>query len=86
MDSPKKDIDNVQYIEEEDKAGFVDLDPATNRLALAQAMSPEEFAAAEKRLKRKLDLRLLLVVWIIFIMNYIDRVRFLTSIVVMAWY
>jgi len=74
MDGLKKDIENVQYIEEVDKTGFVDLDPATNRLALAQAMSPEELTAAEKRLKRKLDFRLLLVVWIIFIMNYIDRV------------
>lgn len=34
----------------------------TNRLAPAQAMSEEEFAIVEKRLKRKLDLRLLAMV------------------------
>ncbi|PLB44933.1 MFS general substrate transporter [Aspergillus steynii IBT 23096] len=45
----------------------------TNRLATAQQMSPEEFAIAEKRLKRKLDVRLLLCVWVIFVMNYLDR-------------
>ncbi|GAB1196601.1 hypothetical protein APSETT444_005874 [Aspergillus pseudonomiae] len=44
-----------------------------NRVAAAQQMSPEEFAAAEKSLKRKLDVRLLLSVWIMFVMNYLDR-------------
>lgn len=37
-------------------------------------MSEEEFLAAEKRLKRKLDLRLLACVWLIFVLNYLDRV------------
>jgi hypothetical protein len=46
-----------------------------NRLAPAQNMSPEEIAVVEKRLKRKLDLRLLCCVWVIFVMNYLDRVR-----------
>lgn len=45
-----------------------------NRLATAQNMSEEEFLDAEKSLKRKLDLRLLGCVWVIFIMNYLDRV------------
>ncbi|KAI0175017.1 MFS transporter [Pestalotiopsis sp. NC0098] len=43
------------------------------RLAIAQGMSEEEFLAAEKRLKRKLDLRLLACVWLIFVLNYLDR-------------
>ncbi|KAK1142327.1 hypothetical protein N8T08_007878 [Aspergillus melleus] len=45
----------------------------TNRLATAQQMSQEDFTAAEKCLKRKLDIRLLLCVWVIFVMNYLDR-------------
>lgn len=45
-----------------------------NRMAEAQAMSEEEIAEVEKKLKRKLDFRLLTVVWIIFILNYLDRV------------
>lgn len=49
-------------------------DPATNRLALAQNLSPEEFAIAEKKLKRKMDLRLLACMWLIFVLNYLDRV------------
>lgn len=49
--------------------------PSDNRLAAAQQLTAEEFAAAEKSLKRKLDLRLLCCVWVIFIMNYLDRVR-----------
>ncbi|KAF4846488.1 Major facilitator-type transporter hxnP [Colletotrichum siamense] len=44
-----------------------------NRMAEAQAMSEEEIAEVEKKLKRKLDFRLLTVVWIIFILNYLDR-------------
>ncbi|OOQ81915.1 MFS transporter [Penicillium brasilianum] len=47
--------------------------PGDNRLAAAQQLTAEEFAAAEKSLKRKLDLRLLCCVWVIFIMNYLDR-------------
>ncbi|KAL4812133.1 major facilitator superfamily domain-containing protein [Aspergillus spinulosporus] len=48
-------------------------DAQDNRLAPAQMMSPEEFAITEKRLKRKLDLRLMLCIWVIFVMNYLDR-------------
>ncbi|KAL2789216.1 major facilitator superfamily domain-containing protein [Aspergillus keveii] len=44
-----------------------------NRLAPAQNMSLEEIAVVEKRLKRRLDLRLLCCVWVIFVMNYLDR-------------
>lgn len=46
-----------------------------NRLQAAQDMTEEEFLAAEKKLTRKLDLRLLACVWVIFVMNYLDRVR-----------
>lgn len=52
----------------------VDMNPDTNRLALAQMMGPEEFRLAEKKLKRKLDIRLLAVMWLIFVLNYLDRV------------
>ncbi|WYZ45658.1 hypothetical protein EsH8_VIII_000974 [Colletotrichum jinshuiense] len=44
-----------------------------NRMAEAQAMSEEEIAVIEKKLKLKLDFRLLFIVWVIFIMNYLDR-------------
>ncbi|CAG7920758.1 unnamed protein product [Penicillium olsonii] len=47
--------------------------PGDNRLSAAQQLTTEEFAAAERSLKRKLDLRLLCCVWVIFIMNYLDR-------------
>ncbi|KAJ6012643.1 hypothetical protein N7522_002998 [Penicillium canescens] len=48
-------------------------DEEPNRLAPAQQMSEEELAATEKTLKRKLDLRLLGCLWLIFVMNYLDR-------------
>lgn len=48
-----------------------------NRLVEAQQMSPEELLEVEKSLKRKLDIRLLFCVWVIFVMNYLDRVCYL---------
>lgn len=45
-----------------------------NRLLPAQNMSEEEFLEAEKKLRRKLDSRLLLTMWLIFVLNYLDRV------------
>lgn len=45
-----------------------------NRLLLAQNMSEEKFLDAERKLRRKLDFRLLMTVWFIFILNYLDRV------------
>lgn len=57
-------------IENADDASTLD-----NRLAQAQRMSEEEYLDAEKRLKRKLDIRLMGAIWIIYILNYLDRVR-----------
>lgn len=45
-----------------------------NRLLPAQNMTEEEFIEAEKNLRRKLDSRLLLTMWFIFVLNYLDRV------------
>ncbi|GFN21282.1 MFS transporter [Aspergillus tubingensis] len=48
---------------------FQDVD----RLAAARQLTEDEFLRVEKSLKRKLDLRLLMCVWLIFVMNYLDR-------------
>jgi len=40
---------------------------------LLRDLSPEELDACEKRLRRKIDLRLLQTLIIIYIMNYLDR-------------
>ncbi|KAL4900396.1 hypothetical protein BDW74DRAFT_170804 [Aspergillus multicolor] len=66
-DTVKQEVEQT-YLENPSKEGV-----ENNRLAPAQLMSPDEFAAVEKRLKRKLDVRLMLCVWIIFVMNYLDR-------------
>lgn len=39
------------------------------------ALSPEERTAMENKLKRKIDLRLFPMVILMYIMNYLDRVR-----------
>lgn len=56
----------------------VDRNPETNRLAYAQNMSEEEFATIEKKIRRKLDIRLLACMWLIFVLNYLDRVCTMT--------
>lgn len=61
IDKPEIDMDEVKVNDDD-----------ANRLAPAQRISEEEFRTAEKRLKLKLDLRLLLCVFIIFTMNYLD--------------
>ncbi|RDW64563.1 uncharacterized protein DSM5745_09974 [Aspergillus mulundensis] len=66
-DTVKAEVDQT-YLENPGKEGV-----ENNRLAPAQLMSPDEFAAVEKRLKRKLDIRLMLSIWVIFVMNYLDR-------------
>lgn len=50
------------------------LTSSDNRLLPAQNMTEEEFLEAEKKLRRKLDFRLLLTMWFIFVLNYLDRV------------
>lgn len=40
---------------------------------LVRAMSPEKRAAAESRLRRKIDLRLLPMIVLMYILNYLDR-------------
>ncbi|KAJ4346762.1 uncharacterized protein N0V89_010694 [Didymosphaeria variabile] len=60
---------------DDEKASQIKVEQADNRLAPAQAMSEEEFASVEKKLKRKLDLRLATMVWLIFVLNYLDRTQ-----------
>lgn len=50
------------------------LSSSDNRLLPAQNLTEEEFLEAEKKLRRKLDSRLLLTMWFIFVLNYLDRV------------
>lgn len=64
MSTPGKNENEVKHVE----------GPEENRLTEAQEMSPEELLNVEKSLKRKLDIRLLACVWVIFVMNYLDRV------------
>lgn len=45
-----------------------------NRLLPAQNMTEGVFLEAEKKLRRKLDSHLLLTMWFIFVLNYLDRV------------
>jgi len=49
-------------------------DNSSAAAVLIQQMSEEEYARVEKRLKRKLDLRLTAVIVFIYILNYLDRV------------
>ena len=63
-----------ELVGDDEKASQIKVEQADNCLAPAQAMSEEEFASIEKKLKQKLDLRLATMVWLIFVLNYLDRV------------
>lgn len=67
-------VENDLEVVADEKSSQLKVENADNRLAPAQAMSEEEFAAVEKRLKQKLDIRLMTMVWLIFVLNYLDRV------------
>ncbi|OAA57589.1 MFS transporter [Niveomyces insectorum RCEF 264] len=74
MAAPKETMEVEQQEAEVRSAADVDMKPVPeNRLAMAHAMSEEEFLDAEKRLKRKLDFRLLVPLWLMYIMNFLDR-------------
>lgn len=64
----QKVTDSAETIEDTDGHG-----PATH--AAVQPMSEEEFATVEKRVKRKLDIRLTSMIVFIYILNYLDRVQ-----------
>lgn len=63
--SPNSDVVVVSLEDDRD---------ASNHLALAQRMSREEFRFFEEKLRRKVDLRLMLMAWIMYVLNYFDRV------------
>lgn len=45
------------------------------RLTLAQRMGKEDFLAIEKKIRWKLDVRLLCMAWVMYFFNYLDRVN-----------
>ncbi len=45
-----------------------------NRLAIAQSLSPEELVVLSKKVKWKADKRLIGMAWIMYVLNYFDRV------------
>lgn len=65
----KKGVPSEMYVEDiSDKRDSPAQDGASNRVIL----DPEQRAADERRLVRKLDMRLMPMIILIFIMNYID--------------
>ena len=82
-DQPPLPTLNMSNQFNDDKVEITELDQAKQQsdqydspnspYALALALTVEEREIMEKRLKRKLDFRLLFVLFIIFIMNYLDR-------------
>lgn len=47
--------------------------PTIPRPALLQHLSDEELVTLEKKLRRKIDMRLLPIMILIYVMNYLDR-------------
>lgn len=53
---------------------YSDNTPQSEAMMIAQNMLPDEFTVVEKRLKRKLDVRLMSTIFFIYVLNYLDRV------------
>ncbi|EOD48218.1 putative mfs transporter protein [Neofusicoccum parvum UCRNP2] len=68
----KTQVEQISILENQDDVE-IKPDAGPNRLILAQELSLDDLADAEKSLKKKLELRFLLTVWVILIMNYLDR-------------
>lgn len=67
-DVEKSYVDNVEVIANADKPN-----PQKEAPAYVASLSPEERVKAEKALVRKIDLRLLPMIIIMYILNYLDR-------------
>lgn len=67
-DIDKTHVDNVEVVANADKPN-----PRKEAPVYVASLSPEERAKAEKALVRKIDLRLLPMIIIMYIMNYLDR-------------
>lgn len=71
IDKTKEDVNKVEIVGDDGlSAMFAPGSPA----AIVQGMTAEEYAACEKKLKRKLDIRLLAMATMIYILNFLDRV------------
>lgn len=67
-DIDKSYVDNVEVVANADKPN-----PRKEAPAYVAGLSPEERAAAEKALVRKIDIRLLPMIIVMYILNYLDR-------------
>lgn len=67
-DLDKSYVDNVEVVANADKPN-----PQKEAPAYVASLSPEERTKAEKALVRKIDLRLLPMIIIMYILNYLDR-------------
>jgi hypothetical protein len=67
-DVDKSYVDNIENV-----ANAIKPNPRKEAPAYVAGLSPEERAAAEKALVRKIDIRLLPMIIIMYILNYLDR-------------
>ena len=67
-DIDKSYVDNIEVIANANKPN-----PRKEAPAYVAGLSPEERAAAEKALVRKIDIRLLPMIIVMYILNYLDR-------------
>jgi hypothetical protein len=51
-----------------------DINPKTIHTSVIENLSSEDFTEVERSLKWKLDVRLLACLWLMFILNFLDRV------------
>jgi hypothetical protein len=63
----------TEHYEMEEPSLAPELTDLQKEIAIVAALSEEEYALAEKKLVRKIDLRLLPTLFILLVLNYLDR-------------
>lgn len=73
-DVDKSSVNNIENVANANKPN-----PRKEAPAYVAGLSPEERAAAEKALVRKIDIRLLPMIIVMYILNYLDRNNIVSS-------
>lgn len=80
MAEDRKEMTDIELLEHASKKHLAEVtapsvaEPQAACLGLVQRMSAEDYAATEKRVKRKLDMRMMTSLVLIYLLNYLDRV------------
>ncbi|WWC86577.1 uncharacterized protein L201_001454 [Kwoniella dendrophila CBS 6074] len=69
----KNELDHVETVEDYTTTQPGEVQPLQQEIEALKRLSPEEYAEAHKKLVRKIDIRLLPILFVLLVLNYLDR-------------